>query len=78
MAEREGVNMDNMIIFGFIKAILKTKGYGFLTMQHGIDIFFHKSACLTPFDELKEGQDVSFHIVTESNGREQAAQIKAE
>lgn len=39
------------------------KGFGFITSAEGIEYFFHQSACVsTPFDQLREGQTVSFTV----------------
>jgi CspA family cold shock protein len=42
---------------------LNEKGFGFIATAEGIEYFFHRSACAgTTFDELREGQAVSFTI----------------
>jgi CspA family cold shock protein len=47
---------------GTIKRLTE-KGFGFIAAADGIEYFFHQSACTgTPFDELREGQTVSFSI----------------
>ena len=39
------------------------RGFGFITTGEGTDYFFHQSACVrTRFDELREGQRVSFTL----------------
>ena len=39
------------------------KGYGFIATAEGTEYFFHQSACSgTAFDELREGQPVSFMV----------------
>jgi CspA family cold shock protein len=39
------------------------KGYGFIATAEGTEYFFHQSACSgTSFDELREGQPVSFLV----------------
>jgi len=39
------------------------KGYGFIATPEGTEYFFHQSACSgTSFDELREGQPVSFMV----------------
>ena len=45
---------------------LTDKGFGFIKVGNGKDLFFHsKSVQGTTFDELREGQSVSF---TEGSG----------
>jgi CspA family cold shock protein len=47
---------------GTIKRITD-KGFGFIAAPDGVEYFFHQSACTsTPFDALREGQNVSFTI----------------
>lgn len=47
---------------GTIKRITD-KGFGFIATDEGTEYFFHHSACAgTPFDELREGQPVSFTL----------------
>ena len=42
---------------------LNEKGFGFITTEEGTEYFFHQSACAsTPFDQLREGQTVSFMV----------------
>lgn len=42
---------------------LTDKGFGFIQMGDGKDIFFHMSACEgCRFDELHEGQQVAFEV----------------
>ncbi len=44
---------------GTIKKIMP-KGFGFIAMDGGEDVFFHMSACNGMFDSLREGQSVTF------------------
>ena len=47
---------------GTIKRITE-KGFGFIASAEGTEYFFHQSACAgTPFDDLREGQAVSFTV----------------
>ena len=47
---------------GTIKRITD-RGFGFIATPEGVEYFFHQSACAgTPFDDLREGQTVSFTI----------------
>jgi CspA family cold shock protein len=40
---------------------LTDKGFGFIASSDGNEYFFHQSACIgTRFDELREGQSVTF------------------
>ena len=45
---------------GTIKKLVADKGFGFISSE-GSELFFHSSAVEeTTFDELREGQEVSF------------------
>jgi cold shock protein len=42
---------------------LTDKGFGFIATTEGTEYFFHQSACSgTRFDELREGQAVTFTV----------------
>ena len=42
---------------------LTDNGFGFIATSDGTEYFFHQSACTgTRFDDLREGQSVSFTV----------------
>jgi cold shock protein len=46
---------------GTIKRLVSGKGFGFIAADDGNEYFFHQSACSqTAFDDLREGQNVTF------------------
>jgi CspA family cold shock protein len=46
---------------GTIKRLVSDKGFGFIAAGDGNEYFFHQSACSgVSFDELREGQAVTF------------------
>ncbi len=46
---------------GTIKRLVSGKGFGFVEAADGNEYFFHQSACNgVQFDDLREGQAVSF------------------
>ena len=46
---------------GTIKRLVSDKGFGFILASDGNEYFFHNSACTgTRFDDLREGQEVTF------------------
>jgi CspA family cold shock protein len=48
-------------INGTIKRLVSDKGFGFILASDGTEYFFHNSACgETRFDDLREGQSVTF------------------
>jgi CspA family cold shock protein len=49
-------------MIGTIKRITE-KGFGFIATAEGTEYFFHQSACARMrFDDLREGQAVSFTV----------------
>ncbi|MFC7371010.1 cold-shock protein CspD [Fictibacillus iocasae] len=54
---------------GKVKWFNAEKGFGFIEVEGGDDVFVHFSAIQTDgFKTLEEGQDVSFEIVEGSRG----------
>jgi CspA family cold shock protein len=52
---------DMASISGTIKRLVSDKGFGFVQAGDGAEYFFHQSACAdTRFDDLSEGQTVTF------------------
>jgi CspA family cold shock protein len=48
---------------GKIKRLVSDKGFGFIAASDGTEYFFHQSACTqTAFDQLREGQQVTFDV----------------
>jgi CspA family cold shock protein len=48
---------------GTIKRLVSDKGFGFILAGDGAEYFFHNSACRqTAFDDLREGQAVTFDM----------------
>jgi cold shock protein len=48
---------------GTIKRLVNDKGFGFILGGDGYEYFFHNSACpQTAFDDLREGQTVTFDV----------------
>jgi CspA family cold shock protein len=45
---------------GVIKRLVHDKGFGFILANDGNEYFFHQSGCRTPFNDLQEGQNVTF------------------
>ncbi len=61
---------------GTVKWFDSKKGYGFITMEDGNDIFVHYSAIQTDgYKELRENQQVEFEITEGSKGK-QAANVR--
>lgn len=61
---------------GKVKFFVADKGYGFITVDGGQDVFVHVTAIESEgVDALEEGQEVTFDIVEGQRG-EQAANVK--
>ena len=53
----------NIDMNGTIKRLVSDKGFGFIAAGDGTEYFFHQSACTgTAFDQLREGQAVTFDV----------------
>jgi CspA family cold shock protein len=59
---------------GAVTRLIRDRGFGFVRMQDGREIFFHHSA-LPPgvFDSLTEGQEMEFEIEIDPRGRGERA-----
>lgn len=61
---------------GTVKWFDSKKGYGFITMEDGNDIFVHYSAItMDGYKELRENQEVEFEISEGSKGK-QASNVR--
>ena len=53
---------------GTIARLLIDKGFGFIRDEGGIEHFFHRSSVQGSFDQLNEGQRVSFEEEPSAKG----------
>jgi CspA family cold shock protein len=55
---------------GTIKKVTRERGFGFISGENGVDYFFHQSELRgdLKFDELREGQRVSFEATQSDKG----------
>ncbi|MBI3973101.1 MAG: cold shock domain-containing protein [Chloroflexi bacterium] len=59
---------------GTIVRLIRDRGFGFIQMENGQEVFFHASGVEgIPFDSLVEGQTVTFDIEQDTRGRGQRA-----
>ncbi len=59
---------------GTIKKLVSDRGFGFIRMENGQEVFFHATGMAGfPFDNLVEGQNVTFDIEQDTRGRGQRA-----
>ncbi|PID28091.1 MAG: cold-shock protein [Candidatus Cloacimonadota bacterium] len=64
---------------GTVKWFDKEKGYGFISVDNGQDIFVHYSQIERPgFKTLEEGERVSFEIVDNAKGPQASNVVPAE
>ncbi len=62
---------------GTVKWFSEGKGYGFLTVDGGSDVFVHFSAIKADgFKTLREGEKVSFDVVDGEKGPQAANVVK--
>ena len=58
---------------GKVKWFSNEKGYGFIELENGDDVFVHFTGIISDgFKTLDEGEDVSFEIVEGSRGPQAA------
>lgn len=56
---------------GTVKWFNSQKGYGFITMEDGTDIFVHYSGLnMQGFKQLEEGQSVTFDVIDTEKGKQ--------
>jgi CspA family cold shock protein len=60
---------------GSIVRLLRDRGFGFIRTDDGQEVFFHATGVTgaTPFDDLNEGQSVSYDVEQDTRGRGQRA-----
>jgi CspA family cold shock protein len=55
------VNEEKYVPTGTIKKLVSDRGFGFIQQSDGTDLFFHRSSVTgASFDDLGEGQTVSY------------------
>jgi CspA family cold shock protein len=65
-----------MVENGKVKWFNAEKGFGFIEVEGGDDVFVHFSAIVADgYKSLNEADNVEFEIVTGENGRTQAANV---
>ena len=69
--------MSSQRVTGTVKWFNDAKGYGFLAVEGGKDVFVHATALeRAGIRELKDGQKVTFDIEAGRDGRESATNLK--
>ncbi|MFP7169359.1 cold-shock protein [Terribacillus sp. 179-K 1B1 HS] len=62
---------------GIVKWFNAEKGYGFIQVEDGNDVFVHYSAIQEEgFKNLEEGQEVSFEVIEGERGPQAANVVK--
>jgi cold shock protein len=69
------VQASGQVLGGYVKKLMREKGFGFITADSGGDYFFHRSSVAHQgFEQLAEGVRVSFRP-TESEKGPRAADV---
>lgn len=64
----------NEVCTGVVRWFQDAKGYGFIAMENGADVFVHYSEIQRPgFRSLREGQKVTFTCVETAKGKQAKA-----
>ena len=60
---------------GSIARLVRDRGFGFIRTDNGQEVFFHATGVTggTPFDNLVEGQTVSYDVERDTRGRGERA-----
>ena len=60
---------------GTIVRLVRDRGFGFIKAENGSEVFFHATGVTgnTPYDNLQEGQTVSYEKEQDSRGRGERA-----
>jgi CspA family cold shock protein len=60
---------------GSIVRLVRDRGFGFIKAENGTEVFFHATGVTgsTPYDNLEEGQRVSYEKEQDSRGRGERA-----
>jgi CspA family cold shock protein len=63
---------------GTIVRLVRDRGFGFIHTENGQEIFFHATGVEgTPYDNLQEGQQVTFEKEQDTRGRgERAVRVR--
>ena len=62
---------------GTIRRLIADRGFGFIEMERGEELFFHRSQIQgIDYNSLREGQQVEFEIRQGSDGRPQAVRVR--
>jgi cold shock protein len=60
---------------GTIVRLVRDRGFGFIKAENGTEVFFHATGVTgsTPYDNLQEGQAVTYDKEQDSRGRGERA-----
>ena len=62
---------------GTIRRLITDRGFGFIKIEQGEDIFFHRSELQgVDFDSLQVGQEMEFEVGRGRSGSPQAVKVR--
>lgn len=59
---------------GTIRKLVSDRGFGFIAMADGKEVFFHRSQVVGEFESLREGQNVTFEMGTDARRQKPQAE----
>jgi CspA family cold shock protein len=77
IVEQVGYARSGAMPRGTIKRLVRDRGFGFIRDEGGQEWFFHRSGVQGSFDQLAEGQRVSFEEESSPKGP-RAANVRSE
>lgn len=56
------------MVSGRIKKIVPDRGFGFVRGENGTEVFFHRTETSESFDDLQEGDEVTYDVAESAKG----------
>lgn len=61
--------MNQQLLIGRIKGMNRSRGFGFIRLSDGSEVFFHANDCGNEFENWRPGTQVEFTVTTQDDGR---------
>lgn len=66
------------VMQGMVKKLFADKGFGFVRGMDGVERFFHRQDCLSPFTDIHEGDPVHFEEGQATDKGPRATSVKVD